>query len=142
MESQIKELKQKYWEGNTSVEEERLLKKHFNKQTPSGMEDLFFAELEKQKSKNSTTSFSIPQNKTKILWQLSSAAATIIVLIALAIGFNKYNYNNEYIVNNPNEAYEISRQALLLVSSNLNKGKTYTTKIDKINNYKQTNKLN
>jgi hypothetical protein len=60
------------------------------------------------------------------------------VLIALSIGFNNTNNDNQYVINNPEEAYDISREALILVSSKLNKGKIYTGKIDKINDIKQT----
>ncbi len=134
MESQINKQTKKYWEGNTSVEEERILKKGFQNQTSKTMESLFFAELENRKAVGSRKNFTNPQRKTTILWKISSAAAMIIVLVALTIGFySESENNNTYTINDPQEAYDISRQALMLVSSNLNKGKTYTKKIDKIN---------
>ena len=134
MESQISKLTKKYWEGNTSAEEERILKKGFQNQFSKSMESMFFAELEKRKAVSTSKNFTNPQRKTTIFRQISAVAAMIIVLVALAIGFYGENENNNtYTINDPQEAYDISRQALMLVSSNLNKGKTYTKKIDKIN---------
>jgi len=134
MESQIKKQTEKYWEGNTSAEEERILKKDFQNHSSKSVESMFFAELKKRKAVGSSKNFTNPQTKTTILWQISAAAAMIIVLVALAIGFYSETENtNTYTINDPQEAYDISRQALMLVSSNLNKGKTYTKKIDKIN---------
>jgi len=140
MESQISKLTKKYWEGNTSAEEERILKKGFQNQFSKSMESMFFAELEKRKAVSTSKNFTNPQRKTTIFRQISAVAAMIIVLVALAIGFYGENENNNtYTINDPQEAYDISRQALMLVSSNLNKGKTYTKKIDKINVIKYNN---
>ena len=140
MESQINKQTKKYWEGNTSVVEERRLKKGFKNQSSKSMESMFFAELEKRKDISTSKNFTNPQRKTTMLWQISSAAAMIIVLVALSIGFySESENNNTYTINDPQEAYDISKQALMLVSSNLNKGKTYTKKIDKINVIKYSN---
>jgi len=138
MESQIEKIRQKYWDGSTTLEEERLLKKSMLNEPTGTIEDRFFAELEKRKAVQGKKDFAIPKRKKTLIWQISSVAATIIILIALSIGFNNTNNNNQYVINNPEEAYDISREALLLVSSKLNKGKIYTGKIDKINDIKQT----
>ncbi len=139
MESQIEKLKQKYWEGSTSVEEKRLLKRSTKNQKTLSIENKFFAELEKRKSVSSRSKFSIVNRNTKRLWQVISSAAIIVILITLGVVFDKSNSNNKFEVNDPHKAYTISQQALLLVSSNLNKGKTFTERLDKINEFKQTN---
>lgn len=137
MESQIEKLKQKYWEGKTSVEEERILKKSLQNETSSHLEKHFFAELEKRKSIESIKKFTLPPRRTKILWQVSTVAATIIILVTFAFGFLNTNNEDQFVIDDPQQAYEISQQALMLVSSKLNKGKTYSTRMDKINEIKQ-----
>lgn len=135
MESQIENLK--YWEGKTSIEEERILKDHLKNETSKSMEQLYFAEIEKRKSIESTSQFSIPQRKTRSIWKISSMAATIAILIAFALNYGDFNEKDQFLVDDPQQAYEISQQALMLISAQLNKGKTYTAQMDKINELKQ-----
>lgn len=137
MESQIEKLKQKYWEGKTSVEEERILKKSLQNETSRHLEKHFFAELEKCKSIASSKKFTLPPRRTKILWQVSTVAATVVILITFAFGFLNSNNDDQFVIDDPQQAYEISHQALMLVSSKLNKGKTYSTRMGKINEIKQ-----
>jgi len=137
MESQTNKLLQKYWEGKTSVDEEKAIKNSFAKTSEKSFEGLFFEELKKRKSVEGAPTFVIPKQKTKLLWKLSSVAATIIILIALSIGFFNSNDNNKYAINDPKEAYEISQQALMMVSAKLNKGKIYSENLDRINDVKQ-----
>ncbi len=138
MESQIEKLKQKYWEGKTSLDEEKQLKKSLENNTLDNFENRFFDELNKRKSITSDSKFKSPKTKIKLIWRISSFAATIAIIITLAIGLNNTDSSNQYAVNNPEEAYEISRQALMMVSSQLNRGKAYSLKLNKINTIKQT----
>lgn len=135
MESQNKNLK--YWEGKTSVEEERILKNHLKNETSKSMEQLYFAEIENRKAIKSTKHFSIPKRKTIGFWKISSVAATIAILIALTLNYGNFNKKDQFLVEDPQQAYEISQQALMLISTQLNKGKTYTAQMDKINEVKQ-----
>jgi len=137
MESQIEKLKQKYYEGKTSVEEERILKKSLQNETSRHLEKHFFAELEKRKSITSSKKFVLPPRRTKILWQVSTVAATIAILITFAFVFLNTADDDQFVIDDPQQAYEISQQALMLVSSKLNKGKTYSTRMGKINEIKQ-----
>ena len=137
MESQIEKLKQKYWEGKTSVEEERILKKSLKNETSKSIEKQFFAELEKRKDVESSKKFTMPQRRMKILWQVSTVAATIIILITFAFGFLNTNNDDQFVIDDPEQAYKISQQALMLVSSKLNKGKPYSARMGKINEIKQ-----
>ena len=137
MESQIEKLKLKYWEGKTSVEEERILKKSLKNETSKSIEKQFFAELEKRKDVESSKKFTMPQRRMKILWQVSTVAATIIILITFAFGFLNTNNDDQFVIDDPEQAYKISQQALMLVSSKLNKGKTYSARMGKINEVKQ-----
>lgn len=137
MESQIEKLKQKYWEGKTSVEEEKMLKKYFQKGSSRKTEAGFFAEIAKRKSVESSVKFSLPQRKSRLMWQITTMAASILILIAFAIGLGNFNSKDQYAIDDTQQAYKITRQALMLVSTELNKGKTYCSKIDKINEVKQ-----
>ncbi len=136
MESQIKELKQKYWGGSSTIEEEKLLKQLLKKENKTDAESSFFTEIAMRKSVETAKEFSHPKSKNRILWQLTSVAATVAILIALAIGFNNSSNNNQFAIDDPQQAYEISQQALMLVSSKLNKGKNYSARMDKINEVK------
>ena len=137
MESQIEKLKQKYWEGKTSIEEENMLKKHFQKESSRETEAGFFAEIAKRKSVESPMKFFLPKRKSRLMWQITTMAASILILVAFAIGLGNFNSKNQYAIDDPQQAYKISRQALMLVSTELNKGKTYCSKMDKINEVKQ-----
>ena len=136
MESQNKDLQQKYWEGSSTIEEEKLLKQLLKKENKTDAESGFFAEIANRKSVETEEEFSHPKSKNRIIWQLSSVAATVAILIALAIGFNTLNNQNQFAIDDPQQAYKISQQALMLVSSKLNKGKTYSARMDKINEVK------
>ena len=137
MESQIENLKRKYWKAETTVEEERILKaKGFKNKD---LESAYFSQLNDLKYVESNITFSIPKKNKSILWKFSSIAATIVILIAFAIGFNNYEKaSNQFVVEDPQRAYEISQQALLLLSSKFNKGVNYSNRIDKINEVKKT----
>ncbi len=137
MESQIKKLKQKYWEGETSVQEEIDLKTHFHKDLPLDNENAFFKEINKRKSVQADIQFVPPKRRNKMLWQLSSVAATIAIIIAFTINYRTNNNDNQFVVDDPQQAYEISMQALMMVSSELNKGKIYSARMDKVNEIKQ-----
>jgi len=137
MESQNNSLLQKYWEGRTSVDEEKELKNNLSQSSEKSMEDLFFAELTKRKAIESNHKFTIPKYKTFSIWKISSVAATIVVLIAVSLSFYNQSNSNKYVVNDPKKAYEISQQALMLVSSRLNNGKTYSENLNRINEVKK-----
>ncbi|PLX08311.1 MAG: hypothetical protein C0598_12395 [Marinilabiliales bacterium] len=138
MESQIKKLQDKYWAGKTSVEEEKELKELLKSQENESPEKIFFKEMEELKQDEVKIDFDYPKTKKTIIWKISSIAATIAILIAFAIGYSNYEDNDPFEITNPEQAYEVSLQALRLVSSELNKGKVYSSRIEKINEVKQS----
>lgn len=138
MELQIKKLKEKYWNGETTVEEEKELKTLLHKQEGNNPEKIFFEELEERKQDEGKIEFTYPKTRNNFIWKISSIAATIIILIAFAIGYNSYEQPDPYEITNPEQAYEVSLQALRLVSSELNKGMTYSSRIEKINEVKKS----
>jgi len=138
MESQINKLREKYWRGETSVDEERELKILLHNQKDNSPEKIFFKELDSRKNEQGVVEFTYPKTKNNFIWKISSIAATIVILIAFAIGYNNYQQPDPYEITNPQQAYEVSLQALRLVSSELNKGKTYSSRIEKINEIKKS----
>lgn len=138
MESRINKLQEKYWAGKTSVEEEKELKTLLKSQENESPEKKFFKELEELKQHESEIDFDYPKSRKLMNWKISSIAATIAILIAFAIGYSTYEKNDPYEITNPEQAYEVSLQALRLVSSELNKGKVYSSRIEKINEVTQS----
>jgi hypothetical protein len=133
MGSRIEKLKEKYWSGKTSLNEEMELKEHFEQNPSLQNDEAYFRLLKKKSNKESLKDFKHPESRKKIpSW--FSAAASLIVGIGIAIAvFLDAQKQKEYIIEDPQEAYEITRKALLMVSSGLNKGTEYSSELQKIN---------
>lgn len=136
MESQIKGLLEKYWQGETSVEEESLIKKYFIQHPHQSAENLHFENISKEKSKYSHSTFEHPGRKIRRVW-LSVAAALLLLLITVPFVFNNQADQDQFVVNDPTEALEITRASLRMVSDGLNKGKSYSNELAKFNDAKQ-----
>ena len=149
-------LKRKYWEGATSADEEEILKKHSRKKEDEPVEDTFFSYLEhKRKEKINDPGFEkevlrqITENQgtkrlllQRINWQIA-AAITILFAIGTIYFARHVSINNRTGQQNtsmlydtyeyPQLAFEETKKALLLISSNLNKSKAYATEFKKFN---------
>ncbi len=136
MDLRIEKLQQKYWAGETSQAEEKELKS-FYRQNPSLTKDgTYFRFLNESKGQNPDHSFTHPGRKNKPYWW--SIAAVILVLFTVGIFFFHNNSNQQtYAVDDPERALEITRASLMMVSEGLNKGKTYSTELKKINKAKE-----
>lgn len=130
MESQINELQEKYWAGETSLEEEKILKAYFENQNNNGLESEYFAFLKKKKNLKTQLKFEYPQKKILFSKWWMAAAITVGILFGaylLQISENQ----NEFIVSDPQKAYEITREALFTISKNMNKGTAYAGNLEK-----------
>jgi len=136
MDSRIKNLKEKYWSGDTSPEEERELKNYF-RQNPSFMEEgNYFRTLSRMQEEGAGKAFKHPAGQKKPLIWL--AAAVIIILVALSIFLpGQKSGKQQFAVQDPARAYAITKASLMMVSQGLNKGKTYSTELKKLNEAKQ-----
>jgi hypothetical protein len=140
-------LKEKYWKGETSIEEEQLL---FNEQATSldetKEEAQYFNKIkqfrqlsletdftesfinEKQEAKFRTIRKVVPA----IYWQ---AAAAILLVLSFYFIFPTVQETKEVPVialeEDPEAAFEVTKQALLLISTKLNKASEVTTALDK-----------
>lgn len=141
-----KKLVEKYWVGETSLEEEKLLKQYFNgdqiEKDLKPFQDTFKYFGEQQKVVASTTNLANLPNETgkvvslkkswntKFLFRIAAA-----ILFLLAIGFwyqntvelpqeqRMANYWESKEIKDPKLAYLKTKAALLLVSNKLNKGR-------------------
>ncbi len=121
----IERLLEKYFEGETSLQEENILSEYFvsDKVAPHLVQyRSMFAFFRKEKNV-------VPQNitffeKPKKSFAWISVAASVV--LALGIGFFMYNQDikNQDLgtFETPEEAFEATQKALLLVSENVNKG--------------------
>ena len=137
MDSRIEKLKKNYWAGETTLAEEQELKEYFKKNPSLSREGEFHSALKKQQSLKAEYSFRHPGKKNYQSWW--SAAAAILIL--LTVGFfmiQKNDSQEQFAVDDPKEAYEITRASLLKVSEGLNKGKTYSKELIKINKAKES----
>lgn len=135
MELRIKGLLEKYWQGNTTVEEEKLIKDYFKNNPDKTTEGLYFEKIKSVKHSLPQKSFEHPGRRIRRVW-LSSAAAIIILLVSIPLVFNNQSQQDRFAIEDPAEALEITRASLQRVSNGLNKGKTYSNELVKFNKAK------
>ena len=136
MESQIRSLLEKYWQGETSIADEKLIKEYFKKHPDLSMEGQYFGKTASSREEVPAKAFEHPGRKRRLKW-LSAAAAVLILLMSLPLIFNNETAQEQFSVDNPTEAFEITRASLMMVSNGLNKGKTYSKKeLNKFNEVK------
>ena len=131
MGSQIDKLMEKYWAGTTSLKEEEEIKDFYKKNPSLAPTGLYFRSLKKSGEVESKKPFSTPKRH---LMKRFSVAATIIIGIAVgAVALQDANKQNDFEIDDPQEAYEIARTALMKMSSSLNEGKAYSGELIKLN---------
>ena len=133
MESQIDELLDKYWKGETSLEEEKLLKGHFKTNPSLTGEGTYFRYLSKEKHTTFAAS-STTENARKV-W-LSAAATVTVGLITALLVFNNAD-KDPFAEDDPEKAMEATRRALLMIGIGLNQGQNHTLELIKINKAKE-----
>lgn len=131
MESRIKKLSEKYWAGETSLEEEAELKEYY-KQNPSLTQEGQYFRQVKQLQNEPNIRFSHPA-KIGMRARWSVAAAVTVGLIAAVLVLEDARNQDQFAIEDPQEAYEITKKALMMVSSGLNEGKKYSKEITKLN---------
>ena len=127
MDLQIKQLLEKYWEGETSLSEEKQIREYFKQNPDLSPEGQYFRKTASSRKAVSERVFMHPAKKRKLVW-LSVAAAVLIAVMTLPFVFNHETIQDQFAVDNPTEAYEITKASLMMVSNGLNKGKTFSKK--------------
>lgn len=135
----IKELLDRYWEGETSIKEEKLLRTYFNSnQVAKELEPFrpLFVYYKEQKAKTTTQSFENLKRKPIVhrllpTW-LTVAASVLILLMAGTFCYvNQTNSSPSVFAadetlkdtyEDPEKAYKEAKAALFLISKGLNKG--------------------
>jgi len=137
----IKELLDKYWEGETNLEEEQVLKNYFNSaNVATDLEQfkplfVYFKEEKKLTSKQNFGQLTEVSRARPLIPKWLMAAASILLLIVGGLSY--YNSNTITRVEedpkliadtykDPQEAYKEAKAALMLISKGLNKGITKT----------------
>jgi hypothetical protein len=132
MGSQIDKLLEKYWNGETSLEEEKVIKSHFKSNPALNNESNYFRYLTKQKSVKYKGSKSISNKKA---W-LSAAATITIGVITAALVFNDAK-KDPFAIEDPEKAFQATKDALMMIGSELNQGQSHTLELTKFNKAKE-----
>ncbi|MEM9676373.1 MAG: hypothetical protein AAF992_27525 [Bacteroidota bacterium] len=157
----IRELVEKYWEGNTTLEEEAQLRDYFNREeAPADLKKeaaLFryyqshtqFRTLDEQF--DDTLTQRIERKEAKQRWLTFRPVlriAAIIVLVVLAAVLFKAEWNSpatetgsvavEDTYEDPRLAYEQTKEALLLVSSLMNEGTQHMVNLENFSEAQET----
>jgi hypothetical protein len=135
MDSRIEMLKEKYWAGETTLAEEKELKQYFAGKPSLSAEGRLFRQIGKETQIKPEQPFVHPSGNRKRSWL--AAAAVVVLLLSSGI-FLLHEPEDRYAVKDPQEAYEITRASLMKVSEGLNKGRTYTLELEKIEKAKET----
>ncbi|MFT4834617.1 MAG: hypothetical protein ACI83W_001201 [Marinoscillum sp.] len=131
MESRTKKLLEKYWIGESSLSEEQELKNYFAENPSLTTEGKYFRSLKQAQSPKQVTFVHPKKKHSKMRW--SMAAVITAGLLTAVVVLQDARQQRQFVVEDPKEAYEITRKALLMVSSGLNEGKNYSKEISNIN---------
>ncbi len=121
----LDQLIQKYWEADTSQEEERLLRQSFKHIDQPSLEKDLFSYFESEKTKEIFSAAS-SQRGSKLInwsWSIMSAAAVILMLIGSywLIPRASQTTTHDYVTADAEEALETTRMALSLIGEGLSK---------------------
>lgn len=145
---EIDRLLEKYWQGETSIEEEKIIKSHFasNSSPKEDNNDILFSFFEKEKLikyKGDLSTTTKPKVIKFNLIRKIAVAASIVFMISIgyfAINNSVFNNSNNYAKNeitDKDEARKVAEEALALLAINFNKGEKAVSEniqnLDKIN---------
>ncbi|MFK7951542.1 MAG: hypothetical protein AB8B73_01750 [Ekhidna sp.] len=132
MESQIEELIDKYWKGETSLEEEQIVKNHFKSNPALTNESNYFRALKNKKS----VTFDGQAIKRRRSTKWISAAATVAIGVMTAFLVINDAKKDPFAIDDPEQAFEATKKALLMIGAELKDGQSYTMELTKINKAK------
>ncbi len=120
----IKALTEKYWAGETTLEEERILNAHYGEQTEQGPEQALFSFLHEERSVQYTKEVTMPVvRRSKWTTRLLSIAATLLILMGSWWGINQATApSNKVTIDDPQLALQITREAFALINGKVDKG--------------------
>ncbi|MDX8554870.1 hypothetical protein MK851_14730 [Tenacibaculum sp. 1B UA] len=115
----IEKLLDKYLDAETTLQEEQTLQEYFtsNDVAPHLQEySMMFGYFKQSKDETFTKTIQLEPEKTKKNWKWLSVAASVVLLFSLFMG------NEEYKKHQQRKQFAQIKEALQLVSVNLNKG--------------------
>ncbi|MDN3723744.1 hypothetical protein QRD02_05075 [Aequorivita sp. SDUM287046] len=121
----IKKLLDAYFEGMTSLEEEKILRDYFTQQTVADALVQYkpiFLGMEVAKQEHSHKALLLPDSKPKVnkAWRYSVAAILVVGLGVGSFYLSQSRYTQEEM--EALAAFEQSKNAMMLLSENLNRG--------------------
>jgi hypothetical protein len=134
MKSRIEELLEKYWEGETSLSEEKELRRLVFESEGYEKEKQLFSALAKFRYLE-PQNLHVPQEKSrKLVPQWTRWAASIAILLGTYWGWSYYEQRQA-----EEKAYEEVMQALAMIQTNLSKGQQ---QLQPLNDFKYLNTTN
>jgi len=115
----IEKLLEKYLDAETTLQEEKMLQEYFtsNNVAPHLQEySMMFVYFKQSKDETFTQTIQLKPEKTKKNWKWLSVAASVVLIFSIFIG------NEEYQKHQQRKQFAQIKEALQLVSVNLNKG--------------------
>ncbi|MFK7810136.1 MAG: hypothetical protein AB8F74_20180 [Saprospiraceae bacterium] len=145
-----KQLLEKYWKGETTLEEEQWLRTNISKADPLTKEERkyfeqlnAFVELQSEEQFDMAMFDEQPKAEARVVampfYNRFQKVAVVIALL-LAVGVGTYQLTTveekplaevKQEVENPNEAFEIAKASLLLISQKMNKGAAHIGALEK-----------
>ncbi len=136
---EIEKILLKYYNGESSLEEEAMLRDYFtHNEVPNGMaairDQLLYMQSQKEikagkdfdreftNKIESTRVISLFRTRRSKIFAISGLAASVILMIALYIQFNTFTQKMEDTYSDPKVAYAEARRILTFVSGQFNRG--------------------
>ncbi len=149
-----KQLLEKYWAGETSLEEEAWLRQQMPSfDELSTEENAYWQKLDQFESLSLDEAFSMEAIETasaktafkaQLPWykNIRRLAAAVLVIGLLGTAINSIMNQEQQVIEiaaeqTPEEAFEIAKQSLMLISSKMNKGVDCTTSLEKFDQLKE-----
>lgn len=136
MKSHLEDLLEKYWEGETSLSEEKELRRLILEAEGYEKEKEFFATLGQFKSLE-PKNLSFPKGKSRrLVPQWTRWAASIAIILGTYWGWSTYEQKQA-----EEQAYQEVMQALILIQTNLSKGQQQLQPLNDLKYLNTTNQL-
>ena len=122
----IEHITKKYWEGETSLQEERQLKEYYSNQSElQTPEQALFQFFDNEKRRTTDIQLVVPKQKVFQLRRMVFSIAASLILVVSAfwvINNNSRSGGYDYVVEDPEVALEITKGAFALLNSKMEKG--------------------
>ncbi len=122
----INKLTEKYWAGETTLQEEHVLREHYaTYDKVTSPESAIFSFMKSEQAVRYTKTIEMPQaRKSKWTNRLLSIAAVGLVLMGSWWGINQASKtNNKVVVEDPQLALQITKEAFALLNGKVGKSK-------------------